>query len=263
MPSGSMRESMQVTIATPAWATPSKPARSKCSANSRLAASRSSKSRSRTAGYRPGGAQGRVVAGPGRPRSTAVRRPCRTDSGRLGPTRLLGDGDLPGAAVDVRHVPGDRRRRCYGSKSSRVARRSAGGGRAQRPGPDKSRWSGHAVAIGGPRRVLGLRAMRPPRRRPAVRAPCRSAGPPRSARTGGRRGRSPSRPCRYAARLPPTPRDALAPRSTRRDARWSTRAGAQGSASLRAAADSRRPLDHRRRRRERVHPTPRRGRRRP
>ena len=42
--SGSIRESMQVTIATPAWATPSKPPRSKSSANSRLAASRSSKS---------------------------------------------------------------------------------------------------------------------------------------------------------------------------------------------------------------------------
>src|SRR5690349_21397683 len=41
---GSIRESMQVTIAMPAWATPSNPERLKSSANSRFAASRSSKS---------------------------------------------------------------------------------------------------------------------------------------------------------------------------------------------------------------------------
>ena len=40
--SGSSRESMQVTMATPAWAIPSKPLRSKVAANSRFAASRSS-----------------------------------------------------------------------------------------------------------------------------------------------------------------------------------------------------------------------------
>ena len=40
--SGSSRESMQVTMATPAWAMPSKPLRSNVAANSRLAASRSS-----------------------------------------------------------------------------------------------------------------------------------------------------------------------------------------------------------------------------
>ena len=46
--SGSMRESMQVTIATPAWAIPSKPPSSKCSAKSLLAVSRSSKSTAQT-----------------------------------------------------------------------------------------------------------------------------------------------------------------------------------------------------------------------
>ncbi len=44
MRSGSILESMQVTIATPAWATPSNPPSSKVSANERLAAIRSSKS---------------------------------------------------------------------------------------------------------------------------------------------------------------------------------------------------------------------------
>jgi len=43
IPSGSILESMQVTIATPAWATPSNPPSSKVSAKERLAASRSSK----------------------------------------------------------------------------------------------------------------------------------------------------------------------------------------------------------------------------
>ena len=44
MPSGSRRESMQVTTATPAWATPSNPLRAKDAANDRFAASRSSNS---------------------------------------------------------------------------------------------------------------------------------------------------------------------------------------------------------------------------
>lgn len=44
MVSGSMRESMHVTIATPARAMPSKPASANESAKVRLAASRSSKS---------------------------------------------------------------------------------------------------------------------------------------------------------------------------------------------------------------------------
>src|SRR3954470_1656436 len=69
--SGSMRESMQVTMATPAWATPSNPDRSKSAANSRLAASRSSKLTSGDVSRRlPRGAQqvaGRDGPGPGRP----------------------------------------------------------------------------------------------------------------------------------------------------------------------------------------------------
>src|SRR5688572_14955088 len=44
MPSGSMRESMHVTTATPAWATPSNPLSANEAANDRFAASRSSNS---------------------------------------------------------------------------------------------------------------------------------------------------------------------------------------------------------------------------
>ena len=44
MLSGSILESMQVTIATPAWAMPSKPPSRKSAANSLLEARRSSKS---------------------------------------------------------------------------------------------------------------------------------------------------------------------------------------------------------------------------
>ena len=61
-----MRESMQVTMATPAWATPSKPARAKFSENRRLASSRSSKALSVTdmtvANREPPGQPGSVAS---------------------------------------------------------------------------------------------------------------------------------------------------------------------------------------------------------
>src|SRR4051794_37215473 len=101
IPRGSMRESMQVTIATPAWATPSKPARSKEAANSWLAASRSSKLTSGTlANPSTGGAE--QVAGRDGPRRREPEEhegehggDERTHRGTREDRLLLGDpGDL-------------------------------------------------------------------------------------------------------------------------------------------------------------------------
>ena len=110
MASGSMRESMQVTMATPAWAMPSKPPRSKVSAYAALAASRSSKS-SVASRVQPDGAAMPVE----RRGSSAVaeqhqgehRRDQRADGGADEHRVLLGDAGLLQQVVEL-VAPGGR-----------------------------------------------------------------------------------------------------------------------------------------------------------
>ena len=111
-----MRESMQVTTATPAWAMPSKPLSAKVSANRRLAASRSSKGSVTAAPYPMRAPTAPTV----RPSSSTSARSPATSAHTAAPTNTVCSWARPASLSS----------RVYAAHCVPVGQTSAGAGRS-------------------------------------------------------------------------------------------------------------------------------------